>query len=186
VASPLLVFLLFQIELSYDFFAQEVLDMALHQALREIATGNAQNAAGATAFMNSYFCPATHGLLNCNNLWFSIQKLPSPLGANQDYYTYTTGSIPTSAGNKLNLANFSNNSGSGITNFCNSGPAEMLLVSAVYVGPSFVGGLLPNTLTYTNYLDNSTVTAAFSTAAIVTEAYLATAASPGETVASSC
>jgi hypothetical protein len=186
LALPFLFFLLLQIELSYDFFSQEVLDMALHAALRQIQTGNAQNLSSGAAFMTSYLCPATHGLLDCNNLWFSIQKLPSPLASNQDYYTYTTGKIPTSGGNKLNLSGFSNSGGSGAGNFCNSGPAEMLLVSAVYIGPSFIGGAFPNMLSYTNYLDSSQVDASLSTAATVTESYTATTAASGQTVASSC
>jgi hypothetical protein len=136
--------------------------------------------------LNGYFCPAAGGLLNCNNLWIRIQKLPSPLPPTQDYYTYTTGAVPTSGASKLNLAGFGGNASAGSGNFCNSGPAQMILVSAVYISPSFIGGLLPGVLSVQNYADSTTVHATLSTAGVVTEDYPASAAASGSTVAPAC
>jgi len=161
VALPFMALLLFTFELSYDLFCQEALDAALAAASRQIATGNAQNAQNGATFVANYLCPDAAGLLACNsNVFIKVQKiLPA---SHQDYYNFTDGNVPV-VGNTLNLAGY------GSADFCNAGPTEMLVISAIYVGPTFIGGLFPNILSYR--YNGNTVHATLSTAGIVSEGY---------------
>ena len=165
VAMPFLMLLVFVFELSFDLFSQSVLDNALQLAARQLQTGNAQNVRDGNAFVASYMCPALGGLLSCGSVYVDVQRIVPT--STQDYYNYTTGSAPVSAG-VLDLGAYSAGS------FCNPGPSQLLLVSAVYVGPSFIGSLLPGVLTasYNGQLVHPT----FSSVGIVSEAYTPTAA----------
>lgn len=58
----------------------------------------------------------------------------------------------------------------------------MVLISAIYVGPSFVGGLLPNVLSV--YYNGTLVDATLSTVGIITENFPPAAAASGS--ASAC
>ncbi len=176
IALPFVALLLFVLELSYDLFSQEALDAALHTAARQIATGNAQNVQNGATFVSQYLCPDLAGLLKCDtNLYVKVDRLQP--NDTQDYYTYTTGDIPVS-GLTLNL------NGYGSANFCNAGPTELLLVSAIYVGPSFIGGLFPGLLS--EYQNGLPVHATLSTVGVVSEGYPLGAAPPGTPVAPGC
>ena len=172
VAMPFILALLFVFELSYDLFVQEALDSGLHQAVRQIQTGSAQNVTNGAAFITKYLCPAVAGLLSCSGLYINVQKLS--LTYPQDYWNATTGKLPVNAG-ALNLSGFSSAS------FCNSGPSEMLLVQAIYVSPTFVGGVLPNVMSWS--YGGSIVHAALSQVAAVTENYSASALTTGAAAA---
>ncbi len=167
VAVPFLAMLLLVFELSYDLFTQAALDGALQRASREVQTGNAQNLTGSS-FISGVMCPALAGLLSCGNVYVSIRRL-SP-GPAQDYYDYTTGSLPMTNG-QLDLSSYGGGS------FCNSGPSQLLLVSAIYVGPSFIGSLLSNG--FGVQYQGSTVHATLATVGIVSEAYAPSAAPAG-------
>lgn len=172
VALPFLMLLLFVFELSYDLFSQSVLDNALQLAGRQLQTGNAQNVTDGNDFITKYMCPDLSGLLMCSNVYIKVARIvPS---STQDYYDYTTGSVPVSGG-VLDLSGYAAGS------FCNSGPSQLLLVSAVYVGPTFLGGFLPGLFSAT--YNNQPVHATLSTIGIVSEAYPPTA---GQGVAKSC
>jgi Flp pilus assembly protein TadG len=173
VAMPFLMLLLFVFELSYDLFSQSVLDNALQLAARQLQTGNAQNVHDGNDFIVKYMCPDLNGLLTCSGVYVNVQRI-APTSA-QDYWDYTTGSAPVSGG-VLDLGGYVAGS------FCNSGPSQLLLVSAVYVGPSFIGGLLPGVLSvsYGGRLVHPT----FSSVGIVSEAYTPSAATQG--AAKSC
>ncbi len=176
VAVPFFAWLLFMFELSFDLFTQVALDNALHQAVRQIQTGNAQFLTNGQAFIANYLCPAAQGRLNCSNLHVSVTA--PALTDTTDYYDVTTGAVPVS-GNMLVLNGYS-----GAASFCNGQPRQLLLISAIYVGPTFVGGLLPGlfTVMYNGGLVHPTL----STAAIVIEPYLP-AKNPGTgTAAASC
>ncbi len=173
VAMPFLMLLLFVFEMSYDLFSQAVLDNALQLAARQLQTGNAQNVKNGNDFIVKYLCPDLNGLLMCSNVYVEVQQIaPSPT---QDYWDYTTGSAPVSGG-KLDLSGYATGS------FCNSGPSQLLLVSAVYVGPSFVGGLLSGVFSasYGGHLVHPT----FSSVGLVSEAYTPSTATQG--AAKSC
>ncbi len=167
VVMPFILALMFVFELSYDLFVQEALDSGLHQAARQIQTGSAQNVANGAAFITKYLCPAVAGLLSCSGLYINVQKLS--LTYPQDYWNVTTGKLPLSGGA------FSSAS------FCNSGPSELLLVQAIYVSPTFVGGLLPNVMSWS--YGGSIVHAALSQVAAVTENYSASAVTAGAAAA---
>jgi len=163
VAAPFLLVLLFVFEISVDLFQQEAMDSALHLAARELQTGNAQNVKDGATFIANYLCPSLGNLLTCNSLYVKVQKI-SPTST-QDFYNFTTGVLPITAG-ALDLSSY------GSANFCNAGPSELLVVSAIYVSPTIVGGLLPNVLSWS--FGGSMVHATLSTVGTVSEGYTAT------------
>jgi Flp pilus assembly protein TadG len=125
------------LELGFDFVLREDLDSALHQAARQLQTGNAQNVTNGSTFINNYLCPNGYGLFTCSSLYIKVQQI-SP-SSTQDYYNFTTGLPPTNAGS-LDLTAYSSAS------FCNAGPSELLLISAIYVRPSWVPNFFPGAL----------------------------------------
>lgn len=176
LAIPLFMFMLFIFEISYDLFTQEALDAGLHAAVRQIQTGNAQNVRDGSQFIQNYLCPDLRGLLECgNHVFIRVDKLT--FAAGEDYYKYTNGVIPVN-GNTLDTTGYLS------ANFCNSGATQPLLVSAIYIGPTFIGGLLPYLLSV-NY-GGSLVHATLSTAAIVSEAYPTIQPGAGTTPAPPC
>lgn len=168
VALPFLMLLLFVFELSYDLFSQAALDNALQLAARQLQTGNAQNVKDGNDFITKYLCPDLGGLLACSGVYIKVAKIaPS---STQDYYDYTTGALPTSGGT-LDLSSYA------AASFCNAGPAQLLLVSAVYVGPAFLGGLLPGVLSVP--YNGSRVHASLATVGLVSESYVPTSGTGG-------
>ncbi len=159
--------MLFVFEISYDQYCQEALDCGLNLAAIEVSTGNAQNIQTANQFITTYLCPNLTGLLSCStNVFVRIQNIT--FTGSGDFHNATTGLVPTT-GNALNLASYGNGS------FCNAGPNQFYLLSAVYVGPSFVGMLLKGlfTLSY----GGRTVHASASSVAFATEYFSVTPAS---------
>ena len=180
LALPMFTFILLVFEVSYDLYTQEALDAGLHQAVRALQTGRAQNMLNGNDFVNRYMCPSMGGLLECStHVYVKVQKIL--FTNNQDFYTVpngATGQIPLS-GNAVNL------SGYGSMNFCNSAPGQVTLVSAIYLGPTFLGGLLPG-LFSVHSPSGSLVHATLSTTGLVTEDYTPIAATIGTTPAPSC
>ena len=128
-----IVFLIFAISL--HLYYQELLDTGLHLAIRQIQTGNAQNVANGDAFIASYLCPAMGNLVSCSDVHVRVEKVTFAKG--QDYYDITTGRLPLKGG-ALDLSGFAS------AGFCNAGSSQFVLLTAVYVAPTLVGGLLPN------------------------------------------
>jgi Flp pilus assembly protein TadG len=190
LSIPFFMWILYIFELSYDLFTQQALDFALQGAVRQIQTGNAQNLASGGAFITSDFCGATKGLLECNQIWIRVQASPTypatTLTGNPstpvDYSALATGAIPMS-GNHLNLDEYTSQGGlvpgntQPVTPFCNAAPSQAVLVSAIYVGPSFISGMLPGVLSA--QFNGTTVHATLSTAGFVTEPFTATPAAGG-------
>jgi hypothetical protein len=157
----------------------------------------ASGASTGAQLQSAYLCPNTLGLLNCGNLYVRIESIdqsaatqcPGGYGA-QDLYDATSGALPGS-GYALGLALYSNGTGYGTgaggpqtcessnelaaaasPGFCIAGGSSatspvLIILSAVYISPSFLGTLLPNTLTY----NGNAVVARFSSAAFLTEGY---------------
>jgi hypothetical protein len=165
VAVPFFIVLFFIFEISIDLFEQELLDAGLHMAARQVQTGNAQNVTNGTTFINTYLCPDVGNLLTCTNLYVNVDHITPK--ANQDYYNFTTGKLPESGG-ALDLSSY------GSANFCNAGPSEFLLISAIYVSPSLIGGFLPNILSIK--YNGHTVHATLSQVAGFSEGFPTTAA----------
>ena len=179
IAGPVfLLMLLLTFEISYDLFLQGVLDNALQLTARGMQVGSSQTAT-ATNFVSTYFCPNTYGLLNCNDLFIQVQEFnPSNTGCT-DLYDATSGDLPVN-GQVLQLGNYVNGagavgSGAGVgptsclknVGFCSPGPNEMIVATAIYVAPSFLQGLVTDTISY----GGRNVRAEFSTAAFQTEAF---------------
>jgi len=173
VALPFFALLLFVLEIGFDMFQQEALDSALHLAAREIQTGNAQNVQSGSQFAANYLCPKLGGLLPCSGLYVSITTFVPT--SSQDFYNFTTGVPPVTNGT-LNLSGYASG------NFCNAGPAQYVVISAILVGPSIIGGLVQNGLAVT--YNGQWVHPTLSTTGMVTENFLT--ATPAAGAAASC
>ncbi len=171
-----LFFLLFIFEVAYDQLEQEVLESTLEYSAHILAIGGTstevtQNVDSGATFVTSDFCPNDLGLLVCNNVYVRVQRyMPSATTGCYDIYGAVTGTLPASySGGRwsVKLGNFvspgnaspggdsygppegcmSYTSGSASA-FCNAGPDETIIMTAIYVMPSFVTALLPNPYSY--------------------------------------
>ena len=177
LSVPFLMMVLFIMEISYDLYTQAALDSGMQNAIRQIQTGNAQNVTNAQAFVTKYVCPNMTAVLNCSkNIYLNVQAQTFS-SSYTDYYGSTTGNLPM-IGNTLDLSGF------GAGAFCNGQPNQYLLLTAVYVGPTFVGGLLPRVIS--EVYQNGLVHATLSTAAVVLEDFTKSQAATGTTPAGSC
>jgi len=171
VGPVFFLMLLFVFDTAYDLFLQEVLESSLAVAARDMQIGASQNATATgttTSFTGAYFCPSALGLLNCNNLYIRVEALDtSSTTTCADVYDATTGTLPLSSSTPatLQLATFTSENGAGAggtipppatpcdptsqIGYCNPGANEFVLMTAIYVAPSFLNGLLPNTAVYT-------------------------------------
>lgn len=177
ITIPFLAFVFFVIEVGYDLFTQEALDAGLNQAVKQLSRGNAQNVRDATSFVSSYLCPDLRGLLQCDtHIYIKIQKFPAT-GAT-DYFDITTGKVPIS-GNALDLSSYQ-----ATGSFCNVAPDQFVLISVLYVGPTFLGYLFPNI--FSANLNGVQVHATQSTSGLATERFSPIGVKQGVTVATSC
>ena len=176
ISVPFFLWMLMIFEMSFDMFTQSALDDALHQAVRAIQTGNAQYLTNGQAFITNYLCPAANGRLICRNMYVNVQAATFLSG--QDYYNITSGALPVS-GNTLVLTNYQ-----GSTSFCNAQPQQFLMVSAIYVGPTFLGTFLPGM--FSVQYNGQRVHATLATTGIATEPYTSSAYTGTGTPASSC
>jgi Flp pilus assembly protein TadG len=190
IVAPIFLLLLFVVfEVAYDLFLQEVLDSSLAITARQVQVGNTQGAS-ASNFVSTYFCPNDGGLLNCNNLYVRIEEVTlQGTSTCDDFYDATSGSAPIVNGT-LELGYYYNGAGQqgtggnvgptvcetagSNTSFNNAGASQCIVMSAVYVAPSFLNGLVLNRITYNGHL----VRTQFSTAAFITEPFTATALTP--------
>jgi Flp pilus assembly protein TadG len=132
-ASALMLLVLASFEVGYDFFVAEALDYAVHVASRSVQVGTSQGSAKGSAasfWVTQQVCPALGALLSCNNLYVSITAIPN--GAGQNYYTYIAANPPS-------LASMM----SSTNPVCTGSGGQMLLLSAYYLSPTFLGLLLP-------------------------------------------
>jgi len=143
-------------------------------------------------FVQDFICPSTGGIINCNSIYIGVQafndsltNMNSCLGT-YDLYDITSGQLPIDSNKTLQLG-FYGGPGSSISpasndpklaqacvtngSFCFGAPNETIVLTAIYVGPSFLQGLLPN-----NYkiAGGGYVRAEMSTTALETENYTQT------------
>lgn len=180
VGPTFFLVLLMVFEVAFDLFTQEVLDNALAASARQVLIGNTQatSVTGAN-FVSTYFCPYDGGLLNCNNVFVRTEVVTFTTASCQDFYDATTGAPPVVNG-VLQLGYYWSgagvNTGSKVgnstcdttgssTGYVTPGPQQCVIMSAVYVEPSFLVGLVANHTTYNGQI----VREAFSTQAFVTE-----------------
>lgn len=179
VAPVFLLALLFIFNIGYDLFTESVLDNATQFTARQMQTGHATGAANEADFIKSDFCPNTYGLIDCSEIYVRVEQIDT--NSCTDFYDATSGTMPIEGG-VLQLGDYGG-SGSDVgatgcatansaTGFCNAGPSQAILLSAIYVPPSFMGGLLgaANTVTY----NGKSVTPLLATAGFETEAFPAT------------
>jgi hypothetical protein len=181
VGPIFLLALLFVFNVAYDLFANEVLNNAMQTTARQMQTGNAPAASSQSQFVSTVFCPNTYGLIDCSHVYIRVEQVST--NSCSDFYDATTGSLPIVSGS-LQLGDYGGagsaigpsqcaTSSSGV-GFCNAGPNEAILISAIYTAPSFMGSLLgaANVVTY----NGTSVTALMATAGFETEGFAPTAA----------
>jgi hypothetical protein len=189
VVGPVFFLMLFMaFDFSYDSFLNSVLDSAVQATARQIEVGGAQGDTKRQSLITNALCPNALGLLNCNNLYVRVESIiqsSCPGGAGEpDLYDATDGELPQTGKGVLGLGLYggtgqagptaceTNNSASG---FCVAGPGtskdpEIIILSAVYLAPSFLGHLVLQSFTYQGHV----VRPMFSSAAFITEAFTGT------------
>jgi hypothetical protein len=184
VGPIVLLFLMVIFEVAYDQFLQGALQSTVELTAHEMQVGGTQNTATAAAFLTQDFCPnTTGGLLNCNNVYIRIEQFNTT--SCTDFYDATTASLPVQ-GRAIQLGDYaglSTASGNAVgptncdasspgTGFCNPGPSEEIILTAIYLAPTFLMGLLPgNAFTY----NGSAVRALMTTTGFETESFTAAA-----------
>jgi Flp pilus assembly protein TadG len=160
VALPFTVFLVFLLEIGYDFFAQVALNYGVQTAARQIQIGVAQGANSAAVFQTNYLCPALTGLLPCSSITVNVLPVTS------DYYSSVSATLPTNAAGNLDMSGFT---------YCPGKPNQLMLVQAIYTSPSLVSAVIPSMATSTAA---GLVRVTFSSTAFINENFPVTAAAP--------
>jgi len=162
LAIPFFLLVLGICEVSFDLFLQEATDMALQVGARQMQIGSAAGATSETNFIKTYICNTTAGrMLVCNNFHIKVILLT----AGQDYTSpaVSTGTLPMS-GNNLDLSSYD-----GTNAFCTAPPGSLMMISAVYVGPTFLSGLLP--MKFNEYYNGVPVHAVLSQVGVASEQF---------------
>jgi hypothetical protein len=188
VLPVFLTFLFGLFEVAYDQFVQGELESALALTAYQVQVGNTETTTSSQNFIANQFCPnALAHALNCANLYVRVQLYDPTQASCTDFYDATNGTRPVTSG-AVQLGYYSGeqappagNGGSvGPTNcqlassgthgvgFCNPGPGEFVIMSAVYVTPSFLGALIPG---YATLYNGKYVHEAFATSAFYTEGF---------------
>ncbi len=134
LSVPFLMLVLGTMEIGYDFFVQAALSNAVNVAARSVQVGSAQASATGKAeasWVASAVCPALRNLLNCGQLYVTISGIPS--GTGQNYYTYIQANPP-------NLTTMVSSTNS----VCTGAAAQLMILRAYYVSPTFLGMLVPS------------------------------------------
>ncbi len=181
LSIPYFMLVLGVCEVSFDLFLQEATDLALQEATRSIEVGLSQGSANEAGFVKTYVCNSTAGsLLICTNFHIKVQTIAVTNGPNGISSTdfsnapNANGSVPMS-GHTLDLSSYD-----GATSFCNAPAGSLILVSAIYVGPSFLSGLMP--FVFNQTYNGKPVHAVLSQVGIASESFTSTTSSG----ASSC
>ncbi len=171
LSIPYFMMVLGVCEVGYDLFLQEATDLALQEGARQMEVGAAQASSSESNFVQNYVCNTTAGrMLICNNFHVKVYVLSST--ETFDSATVSTGALPMS-GHSLDLSSY--DGANGKTAFCNAPGGSLIMVSAIYVGPTFLSGLLPY---YFNELYNGApVHAVLSQVGIASESFSASTSS---------
>jgi Flp pilus assembly protein TadG len=129
VALPFITFLVFLLEIGYDFFAQVSLDYGVQTAARQIQIGNAQGANTAAVFQTDYLCPALSGLLPCSSVTVNVTPITS------DYYSSVSATLPVNSSGTFSTSGFT---------YCPGSPNQLMLVQAYYLSPSLLAAVVPS------------------------------------------
>ncbi len=159
VAVPFFTLVLGTMEVGYDLFVQAALSNAVNTAARSVQVGTAQVSATGKAeasWVTSAVCPALGGLLNCGQLYVTISGIPS--GTGQNYYTYLAANPPSLAAMT-----------SSADTVCTGAAAQMMILRAYYLGPTFLGLLVPGWSQVSPVSTGSRVHVTYASAGFVNE-----------------
>jgi Flp pilus assembly protein TadG len=180
VGPVFFAFLFMVFEISFDLFLQEVLDNSLQLTARQVQVGNTI-ADNSSNFVQNVFCANDGGLLNCGNVFVRVEQVSFGTASCQDWYDATNGNAPIVNG-QIQLGYYYNGLGQaglggvngvttcdvGVHTYASAPSQSCMQMSAVYLAPSFLLGLLPHATTLYN---GSVARAEYSTAAFVTEPF---------------
>jgi Flp pilus assembly protein TadG len=133
LAVPFFMLTLGTMEVGYDFFVQSALNNAVQTAARGVQVGSVAGSvtgAALTAWIAASVCPALGHMLDCGQLYVNISSIPSGTGQNYDTFI---------AANPPNLTTITS---SGDT-VCTGAAAQVMILRAYYLSPTFVGLLVP-------------------------------------------
>lgn len=139
LAVSFLILLLATFEIGYDYFVQATLDNAVQTAARQVQVGEnvgQQGPGQGLLFVQNSVCPALGNLLDCTKLYVSISQVPPAANGAPplDFYDYlNSNDNPTleqvmAAGDQI----------------CTGTARQMMMVQAYYLGPTFLGALIPS------------------------------------------
>ena len=142
VALPFLILLLGVMEVTYDLYVESALNYILAEPARQIWTGQipvgTTTAQASSTFITSYVCANSGGLLECGNLYMKSQKLTSLVQGTANYTPtadfFHIGESSYTSGGVLSISGWT---------VCPGGPNNLVLLEAVYAGPTFLGALIP-------------------------------------------
>jgi len=165
LAIPFFLLVLGTCEVSFDLFMQEATDLALQSGARQMEVGEATNTTGETDFVTNFICNTTAGrMLVCNNLHIKVQVLTS--GEDFSSPSVSNGVLPMN-GRNLDLSTYDGTK--GVSVFCTAPPGSLIMISAVYVGPTFLFGLLPGF--FNEYYNGKPVHAVLSQIGVASEQF---------------
>jgi Flp pilus assembly protein TadG len=149
VATAFVVLTLSAMEVGYDLYVQEALDNAVETAARSVQVGT-DNGTGLTAaqFVKQQVCPSLRAVLSCNQLIVAVAMLPAQAGGSAQYDYWTAPPVAGDVYNHFYTPLSSADSGNGM--LCTGKAAQLMLVQAWYIGPTFVGLLIPSFSTVFN------------------------------------
>jgi hypothetical protein len=117
---------------------------------------------GGAKFVTTYMCPHVGGLLECSKIQVNIQKV-SPTS---NFYTAVTAATPYITG--LGVTGSLQTSSWSV---CTGGPNIPVYFQAVYVGPTFVGGLAN---TFVVKYNGGLVHPTYASEALINQGFIAT------------
>jgi len=163
VASVFLIFVFGIFEVAYDLYVKVALDAAVETAARSVQTGTVVGTSGETSatLAAAAVCPALSGLLQCARVTVAVEPIPSG-------YNYYTNPTPLT---------YSSASASGGA-VCTGVGGQMMLLTAWYTGPSFVGELIPS---FSETINGASIHMTSSSAGFVNEYF-----SGGQTSGTGC
>jgi Flp pilus assembly protein TadG len=136
LAVPFFILLLGVMEVGYDLFVQAALDSAVETAARSIQVGTTVGCSTETSatLVKAAVCPAAATVLNCNDIYVTVQPVTTG-----DYYSGSVNELTALQPSNIAAANSAN--GGSI----NTGVGYNLMqLNAWYVGPTFLGSLVPS------------------------------------------
>lgn len=157
VAVAFLILTFGAMELGYDYFVQAALDSALNTAARGVQVGALQNQGGGSKFIQQAVCPALGTLLECGNLYVSITDISAQIGDQANYYAFLNDNLNPTLEQTL---------ADPVDTGCKF---DLMLVQAYYLGPTFLGTLVPGFATASPRDSSQLVHISYSTAGFVNE-----------------